>query len=173
MLAEKRKKEMSYFFVLDDISTVLLFQIFSHSSQCIRNAFSPPSGEYWMIYWGLAFLRSCDSAPRPPSLPRPFSLAGCPSFSVFLCVAGRASEGERAGVEPHHREKAWPSIFIQYPLPPSIHLAASQCTCIKFHLSTSHFLWAHIEVWIMEKIFRILEEIFCGNHPQVNQHYLN
>jgi hypothetical protein len=36
-----------------------------------------------------AFLRSYDSAPRPPP-PLPLTEASCLSFSVFLCVAGLA-----------------------------------------------------------------------------------
>jgi hypothetical protein len=38
-----------------------------------------------------AFLQSNDLAPsRTPSPPRPLLSASCLSFSIFLCVAGRA-----------------------------------------------------------------------------------
>jgi hypothetical protein len=53
------------------------------------------SESYWSsesIEWFIddqAFLRSYDSAPPAPPLPS----ASCLSFSVFLCVAGRATDG--------------------------------------------------------------------------------
>jgi len=57
-----------------------------------------------------AFLRSYDSAPRSPPLPS----ASCPSFSVFLCVAGQAywrvrggGGGCGRGAKLYDREKAW------------------------------------------------------------------
>jgi hypothetical protein len=56
------------------------------------------------------FLRWFDSAPRPPPLSPSES---CLSFSVFLCVAGRAYwRGWRGGrgAKSNYREKAWSSI---------------------------------------------------------------
>ena len=66
-----------------------------------------------------AFLRSYDSAPRLSSrvwsLDHPLPSASCLSFSVFLCVAGRAYWRERRvgggdGAKSCDGEKAWSSI---------------------------------------------------------------
>ncbi len=62
--------------------------------------------EYCVIYWGLQdFLRSYDSAPRPPPS-SPLPSVRCLSFSVFLCVSGRAywreGGGWGGGEEPNH-----------------------------------------------------------------------
>ncbi len=52
--------------------------------------------QYWMIYRGPGFLRSYNSAPRPPPS-SPLLSATCLYFSVFLCVAGRAYSEGRGG----------------------------------------------------------------------------
>ncbi len=72
-----------------------------------NNHFTNPLNTTEMIEWFIddqTFLRSYDLAPRIP-----------PSFSVFLCVAGRAYWRERGGefghgVESYNRKKAEPSI---------------------------------------------------------------
>ncbi len=51
---------------------------------------SLPPREYLMICRGSGFSLSYDLAPTPPSPPLPLPWAACLSFSVFLCVAGRA-----------------------------------------------------------------------------------
>ncbi len=70
----------------------------------------------WMIF-RVPGLRSYDSATPTPFPPLPS--ANCLSFSVFLCVAGRAYCRERGGggvwawsqiTKPYDHKKAWPSI---------------------------------------------------------------
>jgi hypothetical protein len=61
-----------------------------------------------------AFLKSYDSSHRPPPSPFPlqFPSARCLSFSVFLCVAGRACWWERRrgrGAKSYDHRKAWSS----------------------------------------------------------------
>jgi hypothetical protein len=63
--------------------------IFVFSTYC---AFSR---EYWMIYRAPSFLAVVWFGSSPTPFPIPFPSASCLSFSVFLCVAGRACWRER------------------------------------------------------------------------------
>ncbi len=78
---------------------------------------------YQSIEWFIEvqdFLRSYDTAPHP-SRP-PASPVSCLSFSVFLCVIGRAYLRESVGgggagvAESYDHKKAWPSMNHQYSL---------------------------------------------------------
>ncbi len=80
-------------------------------------------GEYWLIYRGSGFLAFIwyGSSPTPYL---PFPTTNCLSFSVFLCVAGRAHWQERGGAGGLGRsqiirlreKKTGPLYIIQYSL---------------------------------------------------------
>ncbi len=65
----------------------------------------PPTSEYWMIYRGPGFLPIVLFGSSPTPFP-PLRSASCLSFSVFLCVAGRAywreKRGDGLGDKPNH-----------------------------------------------------------------------
>ncbi len=80
--------------------------------------------EYWMVYWRPLTKLSCVRMIRLLALPLPpsFPSATCFSFSVFLCVAGRAywrerrREGVGVDLEPKHTtaRKPGPLYSIQH-----------------------------------------------------------
>jgi hypothetical protein len=72
-----------------------------------------------------AFLRSYDSAPCPPPPNCSIPSASCLSFSIFLCITGRAVRLPAGGggrtPKSYDSEKAWPSLnhsvlFLSTPL---------------------------------------------------------
>ncbi len=75
----------------------------------------PERYQDWMIYWEPIFLRSCDSAPRPPPPPSVSKLSLflclplCLLRSIWLTWEGRDNGGGR-GAESYDRKKAWASI---------------------------------------------------------------
>jgi hypothetical protein len=85
---------------------------------------APFTIEYWMAIEDQAFLKSYELTPPEPPSPL-LQSTSCLSFSVFLCVSGRAcwrerGEGDRAGAKSYLGEKAW--FFINHFILSALHL---------------------------------------------------